>query len=134
MEVIAKTALSADHNTFMVAPEERLPDDSEMQRRPGDVALNLGNGITLVDLTVASPLSTAYTNDSRFAGTPAAAAEAAHDRKMRDWRALLDTNGVDPSGMVTEFVTLAVTALGVWDSRSLLSLKRFSNVCAASSG
>ena len=44
VEVIAKAALSADPNTFMVDREERLPDDSETQRRPGDVALNLGNG------------------------------------------------------------------------------------------
>ena len=135
-EVIANPAVSADPNASAVAREEHLPDDSETQRRPGDVALNLGDGRSLVDVTVASPFSTACDNASRFAGSPAAAAEAANDRKTREWRALLDSNGMDQGQMVTSFMPLAVSALGVWDGRSLSLcwLKRFSNVCSASTG
>ena len=133
-EVVAKAALSADPNSFMVAREEHLSDDVETQRRPGDVALNLGNGRTLIDLTVASPFSAACANASRLAGTPAAAAEAAHDRKTREWTALLDSNGLDAVQMVTQFVPLAGTAMGVWDCRSLRWLKLFLDACAASTG
>ena len=86
VDVIANAALSADPNTFMVAREERLPDDSETQRRPGDVALNLGNGRSLVDLTVASLFSAARGNALRLAGSPAAAAEVSYDRKTRKSR------------------------------------------------
>ena len=118
----------------MVAPEERLLDDVETEKASGDVALNLGNGRTLVNLTVASPFSAACANASRLAGTPAAAAEAAHDRKTREWTALLETNGLDSALMVAQFVPLVVTTLGVWDWRSLRWLSHFSDVCAASLG
>ena len=134
VSVIAKTALSADPTSFRVAREEHLPDDLITNSRPGDVALNLGDGRTYADLTVANPFAAARANASRLAGSPAAAAVQAYDFKSRKWQALLEETGVPPEFATSRFVPLAVTALGAWDERSLLWLKRFSAVCAGASG
>ena len=132
--VIAKTALSADPNSFRVAREEHLPDDSTTNSRPGDVALNLGDGRTYADLTVTNPFAAARANVSIIAGSPASAAALAYDRKVRGWQALLEAAGVTPDLASSKFAPLAVTAIGAWDERSLLWLKRFSAVCALATG
>jgi hypothetical protein len=88
----------------------------------------MGNGRTLVDVTVANPLSATLYPASRSAGSPAVAAERAFDRKIDKYSKLFLSG--DGSSEV-EFVPLAVTALGVWDERSLRWLRRFSDVCAA---
>ena len=132
--VIANTALAADPRAFQVAREERLRDVEDSQARPGDVALNLGAGRTLVDITVASPFSVACQASARLAGTPAAAAESAYDRKMSKWHHLLDEHLLDHRDLTSGFQPLAVTALGAWDERSLLWLRRFSDTCAAATG
>lgn len=65
---VAKTAIQADPNSFSIAREERLPDHTEAQARPGDVSLNFGDGRTYADLTLVSPFSAACLNASRLAG------------------------------------------------------------------
>ena len=57
--VIADAALAADPRAFRVAREERLQDAENSQSRPGVVALDLGSGRTLVDVTIASPFEAA---------------------------------------------------------------------------
>lgn len=132
--VIAETATTADPRAFRVAREERLSDAEDSQARPGDVALDLGNGRSLVDVTVASPFATAGQTIRCNAGPPVAAAAGAYERKMAKWRNPLDQNQLDASVISTAFQPLAVTTLGVWDERSLRWLKRFSDVCAISTG
>ena len=132
--VVAEAAANADPRSFRVAREERLIDAENSSSRPGDVGLDLGSGRCLVDITVASPFSGAGQVSSRLAGSPAAAAENAYDRKMAKWHALLEGNLLDPQDLGTTFQPLAVSALGVWDERSLRWLRRFSDVCAASTG
>ena len=96
--------------------------------RPGDVALNLGDGRTYVDVTVANPFSVAHLTATRSAGSPAVAAEIAYDRKVAKYQTHFNiANGPQTSN----FVPLAVTAMGVWDERSLRWLRKFSDVCAA---
>ena len=128
VSVVASAALAADPNAFQVAREQHLPDDTVSQARPGDVALNLGNGRSFVDLTVANPFASARVANSRSAGSPAAAAASAYDRKLRDWTTILESNCLDLTLSSSTFVPLAVTALGVWDERSLLWLKKFSGI------
>ena len=96
--------------------------------RPGDVALNLGDGRTYVDVTVVNPFSVAHILATRSAGSPAAAAETAYDRKVVKYQDHFD-NVTGP--LASKFVPLAVTAMGVWDDRSLRWLRTFSDVCAA---
>ena len=134
VSVIAKTSLAADPRAFQVVREERLADAEGSKKRPGDVALNLGDGRSLVDLTVASPFTAACQTNSRIAGSPAAAAISAYDRKLTKWRSLLDSHSLDEEQLASRFQPLAVTALGVWDERSLRWLRRFSDVCAAAAG
>ncbi len=104
--------------------EEHLPISTQSQQRPGDVALDMGSGRTLVDITVANPFSATRTHSN--AGSPAVAAEIAYDRKVDKYRETLR----ECSDFYT-FQPLAVTAMGVWDERSLRWLRRFSDVCAA---
>ena len=82
VKVIASAALAADPRAFRVAREERLIEAENSLSRPGDVALNLGSGRCLVDVTVASPLRAAGQKFTRIAGDPAAAASMAYDRKV----------------------------------------------------
>jgi hypothetical protein len=124
--VVAKAAHSADPGALRVEREARAPGAADSRARPGDVALDLGNGRTLVDITVVNPHKAAFPTASRTAGSPAVAAERAFDKKVDKYAKLFPT-GADAS----EFVPLAVTALGVWDERSLRWLRRFSDVCAA---
>ena len=132
--VLAKTALAADPRSFQLEREERLVDAEGSKSRPGDVALNLGNCRTLADLTVASPLVAACQTSARYAGTPAAAATVAYDRKLSKWQYLLDSHQLEAGDLASTFQPLSVTALGVWDERSLQWLKRFSSVCASARG
>jgi hypothetical protein len=125
--VVAKTALSADPRAFQVSREAHVPDDPS-QARPGDVALDLGDGRTYVDVTVVNAFTAAHLTASRSAGSPALAAEHAFDRKTAKYA---DQFGVGSAGPSHTFVPLATTALGVWDERSLRWLRRFSDVCAA---
>ena len=134
VSVVASAALNADPLSFQIAREERLIDAEDSCERPGDVALNLGNGRTLADLTVALPFGAARQTSYRLAGSPAAAASDAYDRKISKWQKLLDDHELDGRELVSYFQPLAVTALGVWDERFLLWLRRFSDVCAASLG
>jgi hypothetical protein len=126
--VISKTALSADPRAFQVAREARVLDAASSQSRPGDVALDLGDGRTYVDVTVVNAYSAAHLTASRSAGSPARAAELAFDRKTVKY-----SDQFEEAGPSRKFVPLAVTALGVWDERSVLWLRRFSAVCAAAS-
>ena len=132
--VIADAALAADPRAFRVAREERLQDAEDSQCMPGDVALDLGSGRTLVDLTIASPFAAAGQVSNSIAGFPAAAAATAYDRKINKWRALLGDGELVQKHESVSFQPIALTALGAWDERSLLWLKRFSDVCAAASG
>jgi hypothetical protein len=127
--VVAKTALSADPRAFQVSREAHVPDDPS-QARPGDVALDLGDGRTYVDVTVVNAFTATHLTASRSAGSPALAAEHAFDRKTAKYA---DQFGVGPGGPSHKFVPLATTALGVWDERSLRWLRHFSDVCAAAS-
>jgi len=126
---VARTALAADPHALQVSKEARVPDESS-QARPGDVALDLGDGRTYVDVTVVNAFSAAHLSASRSAGSPAVAAERAFNKKIEKYEPLFV---VDPSLPGRKFVPLAVTALGVWDERSLRWLRRFSDVCAAAS-
>ena len=101
--MIAKTALAADPRSFQVALEERLADAEGSLARPGDVAVNLGDGQTLADLTVASPFGTACQISARLAGSPAAAVSNAYDCTLNGWRKLLDDHQLDPTLLVTTF-------------------------------
>ena len=94
VSVIAHSAIAADPNAFELSCEQHLPEDEVTQSRPGDIALNLGEGRTHADLTIASPFASARVKLSRSAGSPAAAAAQAYDRKMCDWTAILDSNGL----------------------------------------
>ena len=80
------------------------------------------------------PLCRTIVIRTRFAGSPAAAAASAYDGKTAKWRALLGNHDLDNGMLVSTFQPIAVTALGVWDERSLAWLRRFSGVCAAASG
>jgi hypothetical protein len=128
--VIAKTALTADPRAFQVAREAHVPDSASPQSRPGDVALDLGDGRTYVDVTVVNAYSAAHLTASRSAGSPARAAELAFDRKTAKYA---EQFAEDSGSSLRKFVPLAVTTLGVWDERSLRWLRRFSAVCAAAS-
>ena len=132
VSVVASTALNADPLSFQIAREERLIDAEDSRERPGDVALNLGNGRTLADLTVASPFGDALQTFYRLAGSPAAAASDVYDRKISKWQRLLDDHVLDGRELVSSFQPLAVTAFGVWEERSLRWLRRFSDVCGFS--
>jgi hypothetical protein len=125
--VLAKAALSADPRAFQVSKEARVPD-GDSQARPGDVALDLGDGRTYVDVTVVNAFSAAYLSASRSAGSPAFAAERAFNRKVEKYAPLFAT---DAALRQRQFIPLAVTAMGVWDERSLRWLRHFSDVCAA---
>ena len=112
-DVAAKAALAADPRAFRVAREEGFPDAGS-RVRPGDIALNLGSGRTLLDVTAVNPFSAARSMASRLAGSPAVATETAYDKKVAKYSALLERDTP-----VASFVPLALTALGVWDERSL---------------
>ena len=132
--VLAAAALDADLRAFRVAREERLAEACSSRARPGDVALDLGSGRTLVDVTVKSPFAKAGHTSARFAGSPAAAAATAYDSKINKWRTLLANNHLEDDEVSSSFQPLVVTALGVWDECSLLWLKRFSDACAIARG
>ena len=112
LAIMANAALAADPNSFQIAREERLADDSASQYRPGGFALILGDGRTLADVTVANPFSAACVSASRIAGSPAAAAAAAFDRKTSDCQRLLNFYGPNQNDLTSCFVPLAVTLMG----------------------
>ena len=93
------------------------------------MALDLGEGRVLVDVTITNPFASAGQTNLINAGSPAAAAASAYDRKLTKWRNLFDDQQLSNTINTTQFQPLAVTALGAWDERSLLWLKRFSRVC-----
>ena len=95
--------------------------------RPGDVALNLGSDRLLVDITIASPFSTAGHQTTRLAGSPIAAAELAYDRKLKKWRQLLSDHQLDAKDHLI-YVLATGRYLGIWDERLLLWLRSY--VCA----
>ena len=134
VQVIASAALAADPRAFRVAREERLPEAEDSLSRPGDVALNLKSGRCLVDVPVASPFGAAGQKFTRIAGDPTAAASMAYDRKVAKWRLLLQNYVLEADHLDSSFQPFAVTALCCWDERSLLWLRKFSDVCAAASG
>lgn len=68
VSVIVSAALNVDPLSFQVAREERLVDAEDFRERPGDVALNFGNGRTLTDVTVASPFKAARQKSNCIAG------------------------------------------------------------------
>ena len=57
-DVVAKVALAAVSRAFRVAREKNLPD-AGCRVQPGDIALNLGSGRKLLDVTVVNPFSAA---------------------------------------------------------------------------
>ena len=103
--VIAKSALNADPLSFQVAREERFVDADDSLERPGDVALNLGDGRTLADLTVASPFGAASQFSTRIARSPAAAASDAYDRKLLKWRRLLEDHELTDHSLLYNYST-----------------------------
>ena len=131
--VLAAAALDADPRALRVAREERL-SEAGASRLSGDVALDLGSGRTLVDVTVKSLFAKAGHTSARLAGSPAAAAATAYDSKINKWRTLLANNQLEADEISSSFQPLAVTALGAWDERFLLWLKRFSDACAIARG
>ena len=124
MQYIFTLGITADARAFRIAREVALETDS--QARPGYVALDLGDGRALVDVTVVNPFSAARLTASRRAGSPAFAAEQAYDRKVMKYHELLAA-----AVHLAAFTPLAVTAFGVWDEWSLRWLRRFSEACAA---
>ena len=115
--VLAAAAFEANPRAFRVAREERLSEAGASPARPGDVALDLGSGRTLVDVTVKRPFAKAGHTSARHAGSPAAAAATAYDCKITKWRTL---NKLEADGVSSSFQPLAVTALGAWDESFLL--------------
>ena len=95
LDTLLKTASAADPNAFQIAREERLAEAENSKARPGDIALNLGDGRSLVDVTVVSPFSSACQTINRTAGFWAAAAELAYDSKIAKWRRLLKDHQLD---------------------------------------
>jgi hypothetical protein len=94
------------------------------------LALDLGDGRTYVDVTVVNPFAAAHLSASRSAGSPAFAAARAYDKKVSKYERLFSSGS---GSSAPKFVPLAVTAMGVWDERSLRWLRKFSDVCAAAS-
>lgn len=80
--VVAAYALKADPRAFQVEREVGFDDDFS-RARPGDVSLDLGDGRTLLDVTVVNPYTAARIRASRLAGSPAVAAEEAYDKKVK---------------------------------------------------
>ena len=93
--------------------------------------MDLGDGGTLLDITVVNPFSAARLRASRSAGSPAVAAEEGYDKKVRKYALLL---GADTVPTRCRFVALSVIAAGAWDERSIKWLHKFAAVCAASTG
>lgn len=133
LSVIASTALTADAGAFQIAREEKLPEAEGSRSRPGDVALNLGSGRLLVDVTVASPFTAAGHLSTRLAGLPDAAAESAYDGKLAKWHRIIFVLQLNIEDFASTFQPLAVTSLGVWEKCSMLWLRRSSDVCATAS-
>lgn len=96
--------------------ERQVGFDEDLSRAcPGDGLLDLGDGRTLLDITVVNSFTTARIRASRHAGPPAVAAEKAFDNKVRKYLDLLDSLA---DGSRSRYVPLAVTAAGVYDERS----------------
>ena len=95
------------------------------------MSLDLGDGRTLLDVTVVNPFTAARFRALRHAGSPAVAAKETFDNKVRKYADLLDCHS---EGAQQRFVPLAVTAAGAWDERSTRWLRKFSAVCAEASG
>jgi hypothetical protein len=125
---VAQAARLADPGAFQVEREAHSPDDPDSRARPGDVVLDLGDGRTFLDVTVVNPFAAARLHAARSAGSPAVAAAHAFDAKVTKYQRDFPPA---PGFLATRFVPLAVTALGVWDERSLRWLRKFSDVCAA---
>ena len=81
-KVVAKAALAADPRAFKVAREVGLPT-VDSRAWAGDVALDLGFGRTLLDVTVVNSFSAARSTASRLAGSPAVAVETAYDKTAK---------------------------------------------------
>ena len=107
--VIASFALKADPRAFQVEREVSGIADQTSRDKPGDVAMDLGYGRTLLDITVVNPFSAARLRASRSAGSPAIAAEEGYDKKVRKYALLL---GADTDPTRCRFVPLSVTAAG----------------------
>ena len=105
--------LTADARAFQIARDERLPEAVDSRSRPGDVALNLGSGRLLVDVTVASPFTTAGHLSTIIAGSAAAAAELAYDGKLAKWHRMIYDYQLNVEELASTFQPLAVTSLGV---------------------
>ena len=130
--VIAKTALSADPNSFRVAREEHQPDDTTTYSRPGDVVLNLGDGgpmwtsrLLILSQRRAQMLYTLP--NLRFPPLYRPMTVRSAGRRASSKHRELCRVSPRPSSRQT------VKAIWASDERSLLWLKRFSAVCAAAS-
>ena len=77
--VIASFALKADPRAFQVEREVSGIADQTSRERPGDVAMDLGDCRTLLDITVVNPFSAARLRASRSAGSPG----CRHGRRVR---------------------------------------------------
>ena len=122
--VVATYALKADPRAFQVEREVGFDEDPS-RARSGDVSLDLKDGRTLLDVTVANPFTAARIRASRNAGSPAVAAEEAFDKKVKKYADLFEV--ITDAGRL-RFVPLSVTAAGVWDERSIRWLRKFSSV------
>ena len=95
VSVLVAAALEADPRAFRVARDERLPEADSSRAWPGDVALDLGSGCTLVDVTVKNPFAKAGHTFARLAGLPAAAAATAYDNEIKKLRTLFANNQLE---------------------------------------
>ena len=129
--VIASFALKADPRAFQVEREVSGIADQTSREWPGDVAMDLGDGRTLLDITVVNQFSAARLRASRSAGSPAVAAEEGYDKKVRKYAPLLGAGAVLTR---CRFVPFSVTAAGEWDERSIKWLRKLAAVFAASTG
>ena len=93
--------------------------------------MDLGDGRTLLDVTVVNPFSSARSRASCNAGSPASAAENGYNRKVVKYAPQL---GPDSADSRCKFVSLSLTSAGMWDERSIAWLRKFSAVCAATTG
>ena len=88
--LLVEKALSADVQSFRVFRKERLAEAEGSQARPGDIALNMGEGRVLVDVIITNLFALAGQTNLINAGSPGAVSASAYIRKLSKWRNLLD--------------------------------------------
>ena len=70
---------------------------------------------------------------TRLACLPAVAPESAYDTKFDKWHRMILDHQLNIEKLASTFQLLAVSLFNVYKNRSLLWLRRYSNVCAGAS-